>query len=272
MIYKKFNDFIRRKNFGLLILGLSMILILIISLISFMSYKTANAQSNSSNNKNFSNIKQIDEYFYEITYSDYEFDEKLETRESDAKMHNNCLGIRNGNFYGRNFDHTYDTSPAFLVKMKKSNDRFASIGLCYYYTLTKEYLENNDCDHELDILPNNTLDGINEFGVVCQFNSVKLGDTETLVGTNPSAQDLYIGFAVRKILDHATSADHAISILANSNLVGQLDDKHTAQFMISDKEKTYIVDLLDNKLITNQVFGKDAIMTNFHKNIGYISN
>ena len=59
--------------------------------------------------KIYSDIKKIAPYLYEITYSDYREDLNNETH-SDMEVFG-CSSVKNGNFYGRNFDYIFNDTP-----------------------------------------------------------------------------------------------------------------------------------------------------------------
>ena len=87
------------------------------------------------NDKLYHDIKKANDYLYEITYDDYEYDKNLETVIPVEKF--GCSSVKNGNFYGRNFDFIYNDIPEFVVKVNKKEERHASIGLTYLSTIHK---------------------------------------------------------------------------------------------------------------------------------------
>ena len=151
----------------------------------------------------YTSAKQIAPFLHEITYSDYAEDTNYETTkfEEDA-LDFGCTSIRNGKIYGRNYDYYYTDSPSFLVKIKRNKDRFQSIGIANSLSLTDgvvaEMEKENKNQHDLSIVPNFTLDGINENGVVANMNVVDYEDGGIPEGeytTNPGAPKLYLYFS-----------------------------------------------------------------------------
>lgn len=64
----------------------------------------------------FTAPKKLDDYLYYIEYTDYKPD--LTTGEN-IKLGFACSAVRNGNFYGRNFDLDYADVPELLLKLKQ---------------------------------------------------------------------------------------------------------------------------------------------------------
>ena len=78
-------------------------------------------------------------YFHEATFTNYEEDVDLSTLAGLANAA--CSSCRNGDFVGRNFDYLYNDCPTFLIRVKKTKDHFASIGIGQNWSL-----------HESDII------------------------------------------------------------------------------------------------------------------------
>lgn len=208
-------------------------------------------------------------YLHEITYSDYREDPDNHSAGSDECF--GCSSARNGNFVGRNLDLTYTNNFEVLVHMKAKEGRYESIGVACHTGLREENMLDNKYDKELELLPNHTYDGINEKGVYCNVNVVPAEDTSKLTGTNPSAEKTVIlPFIVRYILDNASSADDAIEKLKNINITGKIME-FSAHYMICDKDKTYIVEIIDNKLVAQEKTGDQQIMTNYYCNLDTIT-
>lgn len=215
----------------------------------------------------FYNLKNIAPYTYEITFNDYMPDTELKTIDK-TKVNPACSGVRNGNFVGRNFDYVYNDTPEFIVKMNSNENRYASIGIAQHWGLRdKELSENKYNNDDLEIIPNLTLDGINEKGLVCTCNVVPSHDTGKLTGTNPGGEAVHILNVCRKLLDRAKNTNEAISLLKEFNIFGELGNKYYLHYMISDYEHTYIVELLDNKVVVQEKFDNDRVMTNYYNNL-----
>lgn len=223
-------------------------------------------QSASTTSKIYTDPIKIAPYLYEISYTDYRED-------TDELTHNameafGCSSVRNGNFYGRNFDYIFNDTPEFVIKVAAKEGRHASLGVATHYGLREASMENNEYDKQLEIIPNLTLDGINDAGVIASINVVPgAEDVEPLTGTNPDGEDLNAAFSVRYILDNASSADEAVELLKARNISGSAVDGLYLHIMIADAKKTYVVEFIDNKLVAEEKTGDDQIMTNFYVNL-----
>lgn len=214
--------------------------------------------------KMYTKPKPIAPYLYEISYTDYRED-------VDNTTHNHaeafgCSSVRNGNYYGRNFDYIFNDVPEFVVHMSATESRHASIGVATHYGLRDAYV--NTYDEQLELVPNLTLDGINDAGVIASINVVPGSeDMGELTGTNPAGEDLNAAFAARFVLDNASSADEAVELLKTRNISGTAVGGYYLHVMIADSEKTYIVEFIDNKLVASEKTGNEQIMTNFYNNL-----
>lgn len=210
--------------------------------------------------------KYIAPYLYEISYNDYAEDVEGVTHQFSEAF--GCSSVRNGNFYGRNFDFIFNDAPEFVVRMSAKDGRHASIGVATHYGLREVQLQQGKYDKQLDLIPNLTLDGINDAGVIASINVAPgAEDVGELTGTNPSGKDLNSAFTVRYILDNASSADEAIELLKSRNIYGSAVDGLYIHIMIADKDKTYVVEFINNEMVAQEKTGTDQIMTNFYVNL-----
>lgn len=244
-------------------LGLCLFAIVVAGLVLFANTAIANA-ANNNENKMYSDLKVIAPFTHEITFSDFKYDTDLQTISTDKVF--GCSSVRNGNYYGRNFDYIYNDTPEFVVRMKGSDERYASIGVAQHWGLREADLQAKSYDKQLELVPNLTLDGINQKGVVANINVVPRQDVAEVTGTNPNGEKLHMLHMVRYILDNAASAKEALDLLAERNIYGDLGDKYL-HLMVADKKKTYIVEFLDNKLVAQEKTGNEQIMTNFYNNL-----
>lgn len=227
----------------------------------------------------YTSIKQIAPFLHEVVYEDYASDDKHETTDMDAgDMDFGCSSVRNGNLYGRNYDYYYTNSPSFLVKVKRSKNRFQSIGIANSLNINEDdviSLEKKELNqHLINIVPNFTLDGINENGVIANMNVVDFKDGGSPnMTTNPGKPQLYLYSTVRYILDHATSALHAISLLNDHDLYTLNRHANNIHLMIADPKETYIVEFIkepDKDFVSvraDKKEGDEQIMTNFYNNL-----
>lgn len=216
--------------------------------------------------KMYTQPKRIAPYLYEMTFSDYTFDEENITSNSMEAF--GCSSVRNGNFYGRNFDYIFNDSPEFVVHMTAKGDRHASVGVANHFGLRESSLDKGLYDKQLEFVPNLTLDGINDSGVITSINVVPgKDDTGELIGTNPEGEPLHASFVVRYILDNADSADGAVELLKERNIYGTAVSDLYLHVMIADADKTYVVEFINNKLVAQEKFEDEQIMTNFYVNL-----
>lgn len=222
-------------------------------------------------------LNRIAQYLYEVTYTDWDYsvgsDYCEKYRGSTAGA---CSSVRNGNLFGRNLDWYYDESASFIVHCNPTDGRHCSIGVAGNSTSLTDEIANADKYNVLyKVLPFLTVDGINDAGVVCNVNVVPTGDKGHTTGTNPNGDDLWANMLVRYVLDYADSASHAIELLKEKNIIMPMSDLFTQEFhwMIADKDSTYVVEFVDNKIKIISDVNDDGnedfvngkpIMTNFY--------
>lgn len=223
-------------------------------------------------------VKHIAPYLHEITYDDYREDTEYETtKEAEAF---GCSSVRNGNFYGRNFDYVFNDTPEFIVRVKadKEKNRHESIGVATHFGLREDKLLAGKYDKQLELIPNLTLDGINDAGVICSSNVVSMeadmGKAITPETNKGKAKDLHMLFIPRFVLDNASSAKEAVEKLKTRNIMGNLNDKMYLHIMIADKNETRILEFMDisgshHFEIAETIYPKNqvAIMTNYYINV-----
>lgn len=210
-------------------------------------------------------LAKITDYFYEVFYDDYDytFAEKF-NRENNNPNLGACSSVRNGNFHGRNYDWYYDENVEFIVHTSAKADRHASVGIATMVPgITVEFADTGLYSDGYKILPFRVVDGINDAGVAININIVPFGDRTLTTGTNPNGDDMYFISAIRYVLDYADSVEEAVELLKSKNLYAMNNDnKHEeGHFMISDKDKTVVVEFIDNKIV---VVDNADIMTNFY--------
>ncbi len=242
------------------------------------------------------NVKHLTPYLHEMTFDDYVYDDKFVTTEEAEVC--GCSSVRNGNFYGRNFDYVFNDTPEFVVRVKadKEKHRHESIGIAIHFGLRENKLLNNEYNEQLKLIPNITLDGINDAGVICSHNVVSMEpdkiDPETkqpeiVPETNPGDKDafqLHQLFVPRYILDNADNVDHAVRLLKGEggtqpiNIKGDLNGSHHLHIMIAGKgedgnPKTVIVEFFNKQdstkhfeVVDEVKTGDSQIMTNYYCN------
>ena len=228
----------------------------------------------SCNNKTYyHDLKKLTNYMHTVVFDDYKEDLAPTHIEPIPGMPS-CSTISNNNYFARNLDYYYSEIPSFIVKMKASKKRFASIGLTYNINITEDDVvvierNKNNNANVINIIPNRMVDGINENGVACCLNTCSLEDLPggTIIGTNPGKPRLYAFSVCRYVLDHAKSAKHATELLENMDIYLIGNEKSNLHYMISDKEETYVVETFDNQLVCKKKDNDERIMTNYYLNL-----
>lgn len=218
--------------------------------------------------KVFSYDGQIAPYLHRMTFDDYVVEDDFDNNVAYGA----CSVVRNGNYIGRNYDYTYNDLPEFVTYVKAKQGRYASLSIaCDFSIHEKDLIDGKISDDALSKIPNFTLDGINEKGVYCSINVVAL-ETDATGGTNPNGEPLYVWCVPRFVLDNAGSADEAIELLKNRNIIGATSsDVIYYHFFVADKEKSYIVEIIDNSLSVKQYEGNEQILTNYYRNIDHLT-
>lgn len=213
--------------------------------------------------------QKIADFLYYLEYNVLDYENAipyLKDRYSPAMA--GCSSVRYGNFYGRNYDWTYDDGASFIIKRNAAGGKYASVGVAGGLISDSE-ANSGEYSDMYKYLPFVTLDGINENGVFCNINILPSDDRKSVTtGTNPGKQDVPMACLVRCILDDAASADDAIRLITNEyNVIAPSSDVVNSEmhFMIGDGTKTYVVEFIDNApVIIDSFVGDKAIMTNFY--------
>lgn len=234
----------------------------IIAPVAFGSGCLATIPTTSCSNNMYHYERKITDYLHEITYDDYRYDSNYETIDKTEAF--GCSSVRCGDYYGRNFDYVYNDTPEFIVRVKanKAKKRHESIGVATHFGLREAKLVAGKYNHQLELIPNLTMDGINDAGVICSSNVVSMEPNQekdeqgqnVTPETNPDCSyKLHALFVPRYVLDNADSAEDAVQKLTNNvNVFGCLnqddpDNQMNLHIMIADKNKTYVVEFFRNK-------------------------
>lgn len=234
--------------------------------------------------KPYLSFKKIAKNLYETTVENYDYDYLLTQRYTNIDyLNGGCSAVRQGNYVGRNFDFVYGDVAALIVRTPHTKDRLETIAVTSgLFWFTNSAIEKGISDDKTKILPLCVLDGINEKGVMVEINCVNAADVGgKTTSTNEGAPKLSQSVVVRYLLDHATSADNAIELLKERDIVSQLDmdvmgltsKGFEVHFLISDLEKSYVVELDKTKPNKERmvVLQNTTIMTNFYLHLADIS-
>lgn len=215
-------------------------------------------------------ITKIKDYFYEMICDELDYENAYKYfREKKPIINGACSSVRNGNWYGRNLDWTYDENAEFLVHTSKTNNCFASIGIAGSINgLTNEVVKSKVDNPLYKIVPFMMTDGINEKGVVCNTNVVPLdkGITSKTIPEISEQIEICSLMLVRYILDHFETAKEAaeyirdyVSVFMPTGLINMGYETH---LMIADTNKTYLIEFIGTETIISEM--DKPYMTNFY--------
>ena len=209
----------------------------------------------------YSAPEKLSDYLYYMEYNDFVPEIAGDIAPIEGK--GGCSTVRNGNFFGRNLDMNYCECVEFVVRMHAGEDRFASIGLSANPYIGANVAEMTE--DELLRMPTITNDGINENGVLASVHVVLADGIDDQSGTNEDGAVVDGRYVVRYVLDHAESAEHAVSLLEQANIVGGFG-RYGLHWMIADAKDTYIVEIIGGKLAISK--NEYNYLTNFYLNYG----
>ena len=216
----------------------------------------------------FGQVTKVADMLYEVTFDEYSA--TAPDSEATAEMSGDmgCSGVRNGGFVGRNFDYIMNRCPTFVIRTTAKEGRYATIAVGRLAKINSEMVETGLPQEKLDLLPWFLLDGINEKGLVVSDNVLFKSDWGEVphTGTNPGAPELNDNFLVRALLDNCATADEAIAYLKNFNITPMHSEMMDLHYMISDPEKTYVVEFINNEMVVKE----QTIMTNYFINMDEI--
>lgn len=215
-------------------------------------------------------IRKIKDYVYEATVLDVDYEAGVKYYESkEAAVPPACSAIRNGNFYGRNLDWTYDQKATFVVRIPRSAGRRASVSICGGLNdLTEEAVRSGRFLDAYKVLPCNAYDGINESGLVASMLVVPtdLGHNRS-VPTEDKRAELPAPMLVRYILDNFDTALEAVEYIKKHVAVyfpkALHDADYELHYMIADETKTYCLEFVSNGAVYIDITD-NPIMTNFY--------
>lgn len=206
----------------------------------------------------YANLTKIEDYLYSIKYKDISYSSGEEYYKKYRPKLGGCSAIVKDTLYGRKFDWNYSNEVTFVTQVAAAPGRYASLGVCKLDRLEKALVETGSWNELYAALPNLTVDGINEAGLVCNINVVPNGDYGKTTGTNPGKPPLCGVLACRQILDKAMSVSQAIELLKNRNV--WMPNHEEVHIMISTGTETAIVEFINNRMEVIDA----RYMTNFY--------
>ena len=216
----------------------------------------------------FRKVTKVADMLYEVTFDEYsaEIPDSSASKRMSGDM--GCSSVRNGGFVGRNFDYFMNQCPTFVIRTTAKKNRYATIGVGRLAKINSETVEAGLPQEKLDLLPWFLLDGMNEKGLVVNSNVLFRADWGEVphTGTNPDAPELNDLFLARPLLDNCATADEAVEYLKAYNITPMNSEVMDLHYMISDPEKTYVVEFFNNEIVVKE----QNIMTNYFINIDEI--
>lgn len=217
------------------------------------------------------NKTKIEDFLYEITYGNIDYQYAYSYfKASDL---GGCSAIRNGNFFGRNFDWLYNNQVQFVVHTPSSLSHYGVLGVSGIIPdIDKSNVDNDEIIVDgvdmFKLVPFYLLDGVNEMGVFCTHNIVPLDNisspTKFIYAQKEERDVVSVPMLVRFILDKFANAEEAINYLINYTTIyfpdEMLDSGYQSHFMIGDMNSTYVLEFIDGEIsIMNHKF-----ITNFN--------
>ncbi len=247
------------------ILSITVMLVLVLSLCSFTKGETSEYDA-----------RRVAANLYEVTCDDYDYGYLL-TKSGYGNidfLKGGCSAVKKGSYLGRNFDFVAGDVAEIVVKTTRKKNRYATVGMVGgLLWLSSDVMESGLGEDAKKLIPLVLLDGINEKGLVVESNCVNAADVGGLtMHTNPGKEEVAQLCVVRYLLDKAATADEAIELMKNIDIVNTRDVMGLVamgfeiHFLIADKDKTYVVEF-DNtkpdgeKLI---VMEDESVLTNFY--------
>lgn len=204
------------------------------------------------------NKTKIEDFLYEITYGNIDY--KYAYQHFNPTL-GGCSAIRNGDFFGRNFDWLYNNQVQFIVHTPISLDRYGVLGVSGIIPGVEQSNVDQD-DIIIDdinmfkLVPFYLLDGINSAGVFCTHNIVHLDNEEsptTEIVAKKEEKDRINAFMLpRFILDKFSTAQKAIDYLINYTTIYFSDNvisaSYQSHFLLGDYDSTYVLEFINGEI------------------------
>lgn len=230
-------------------------------------------------NARYRDKRKIEDFLYEISYGKTDYDYAY--AHFDPVISGGCSSVRNGSFFGRNFDWLYNNQVQFVVHTPKSLHTHEVLGVSGIIPgVEKSNVDDTnimiDGVDMFKLVPFYLLDGINECGVFCTHNVVPLDDEDEPTMEIVAPDELYrvpIPMLPRFILDRFGTADEALEFIREHVTLYFTDTMISAgyqsHFMLGDALNTYIIEFFNNEMKTiksNYITNFNIIGVNFDEN------
>ncbi len=220
MFSYKTNELMHKNFFSFMLLSAAMLL----------TVNCGNSASPKAEGAHDFQIKKVTEYLYETTLDyDFEYSKSIELDKKYGPLKAACSAISIGNQRGRNLDWIYGDGAEFVVRTPKTDKRHASIGVAPLTSLPNENVDDGQYHPEWELLPYQTLDGINDAGICINLNVVnyqELGKWQ--MKTESTDDDMLETVGPRMILDNCASLADIISLYDKYDWIsmGTADETH----------------------------------------------
>lgn len=217
------------------------------------------------------NIDKVAPYLYKADFKEYSYDlgEIFVRKHYPDTDGSACASVVKGSMLGHNYDERYDDTAEFVVRTPARKGLNSVFGIAAIPGVLTVDMVDSETESELteeayDVLPLFLVDGINSKGLAVSIHHMPDVDVDNLSDDS----GMCALFAVRYLLDHASTADEAVELLQNQTFWFPKNDQIKARFylLISDKTSIYNSDLAGNvKKLTSEDL---PILTNF-RTIGW---
>ncbi len=190
-----------------------------------------NAPKEESKGQHNIKVTKVTDYLYETTL-DYDFDysKAIEIeKQYGVNAPIACSAISIGNQRGRNLDWIYAANVEVVVRTPKTDNRHASIGVVPLTSISNKTAADGQYHPAYELLPYQTLDGINDAGICINLNVVnyqELGPWE--MKTETTDDDMLETTGPRLILDNCASLADIIPLYDKYDWIsmGKADETH----------------------------------------------
>lgn len=204
--------------------------------------------------------QKVEDYLYEIYYGflDYPYALDYFQTDYDGVVSGGCSALRNGNYFGRNFDWKYDKEVQLIVQTPSTVDgRHAVIGISGIIPgVTSSSIDQDEIEvgtrEMFRLVPFFLLDGINDKGLFCTHNLVPLDDPGSPTTEIPAKIEerarINVMMLTRFILDKFSTVQEAIGYLQNYTTIYFTPSSYQTHFLIGDSRGTYVIEFIRGEL------------------------
>lgn len=191
------------------------------------------------------NIEKVAPYLYKADFKEYDYDlgETFVRKYYPDPDGTACASVVKGSIFGHNYDARYDNTAEFVIRTPARKGLHSVFGIAAIPgVLTMEMVDSGEesevTKEAYDVLPMFLVDGINSNGLAVSIHRMPDADSDHLYDDS----GMCALFAVRYLLDHASTADEAIELLQNQTFWYPENEQIKAGFylLISDKTSIYI--------------------------------